>query len=99
MSIVVVMLINLRGVRESGSIFAVPTYLFVGSMLALIGVGLLRTMIGMPPQVSDVTPLVVPTETLGLLLLMRAFADGCSAITGVEAVSNGVPAFRKPESS
>jgi amino acid transporter len=98
-SIVLVMLINLRGVRESGSIFAVPTYVFVVSMLALIGVGLARTILGAPPQVTDITPLAVPTEALGLLLLMRAFADGCSAITGVEAVSNGVPAFQRPEAA
>ena len=52
-----------------------------------------------PPQVTGVTPVVVPAETLGLLLLMRAFADGCSAITGVEAVSNGVPAFQRPEAA
>jgi amino acid transporter len=95
--IVVVMLINLRGVRESGTIFAVPTYVFVVSMLALIAIGTVQAAVGAAPHVSGVTPLVVPTETLGVLLLMRAFADGCSAITGVEAVSNGVPAFRPPE--
>lgn len=93
----VVMLINLRGVRESGTIFAIPTYVFVGSMLVLIGVGALRAVLGSPPQVSGVTPLVLPAESFGVLLLMRAFADGCTAITGVEAVSNGVPAFRRPE--
>jgi amino acid transporter len=95
--ILVVMLINLRGVRESGTIFAIPTYVFVISMLALIGIGTAQTALGGAPQVTGVAPLVVPAETLGLLLLMRAFADGCSAITGVEAVSNGVPAFRPPE--
>jgi hypothetical protein len=70
---------------------------FVVSMLALIAIGTVQSAVGAAPQVSGVTPLVVPTETLGVLLLMRAFADGCSAITGVEAVSNGVPAFRPPE--
>jgi amino acid transporter len=95
--IVVVMLVNLRGVRESGTIFAIPTYVFVVSMIALIGIGIVQTVAGVAPQVTGVTPLVVPAETLGALLLMRAFADGCSAITGVEAVSNGVPAFRSPE--
>jgi amino acid transporter len=95
--IVVVMLINLRGVRESGTIFAVPTYVFVVSMLALISIGLIRTLVGAPPHVAGITPLVVPAEAFGILLLMRAFADGCSAITGVEAVSNGVPAFKAPE--
>jgi hypothetical protein len=56
-----------------------------------------RTLLGMPPQVTGVTPLQVPAETFGLLLLMRAFADGCSAMTGTEAVANGVPAFKPPE--
>ncbi len=92
-----VMLVNLRGVRESGTIFAVPTYVFLVSMLGLIGIGIGRAILGDAPAVSGVVPLVVAPETLGLLLLMRAFADGCSAITGVEAVSNGVPAFRRPE--
>jgi amino acid transporter len=95
--IVLVMLINLRGVRESGTVFAIPTYVFVVSMLALIAVGLARTAMGQPPEVTDVTAAVVPAEAFGLLLLMRAFADGCTAITGVEAVSNGVPAFQRPE--
>ncbi len=97
-SIVIVMLINLRGVRESGSIFAIPTYVFVASMLVLIGGGIVRVLAGAPPQVVDVQAAVVPAQAFGLLLLMRAFADGCTAITGVEAVSNGVPAFQRPES-
>jgi len=97
LAIVFVMLINLRGVRESGTLFAAPTYLFLAITLGLIGVGLLRTLIGDTPHVTGVVPSTVPAETFGLLLLMRAFADGCSAITGVEAVSNGVPAFRPPE--
>ena len=91
------MLVNLRGVRESGTIFAIPTYVFVGSMMALIGIGIARVLLGAPPQVEGVTVAVVAPETMGVLLLMRAFADGCTAITGVEAVSNGVPAFARPE--
>lgn len=97
--ILVVMLINLRGVRESGTIFAIPTYVFVGSMLTLITIGLGRTLLGFTPVVTGVEVAHVAPETLGVLLLMRAFADGCTAITGVEAVSNGVPAFRRPEAS
>ncbi|MFL5676649.1 MAG: APC family permease [Chloroflexota bacterium] len=97
--ILAVMLVNMRGIRESGSVFAVPTYVFLVSMLALIAIGVGRTLLGDAPQVSGVTPVVVPVETLGILLLMRAFADGCSAITGVEAVSNGVPAFKRPEAA
>ncbi len=95
--ILLVMAINLRGIRESGSIFAAPTYLFLATTLALIGIGILRTMLGHPPQVTGVVPAHVPAETFGLLLLMRAFADGCSAMTGTEAVANGVPAFKPPE--
>jgi len=96
-AILFVMLINLRGLRESGTLFAAPTYLFLAITLGLIGLGVLRTVLGDVPHVTGVVPAVVPAETLGVLLLMRAFADGCSAITGVEAVSNGVPAFKPPE--
>jgi amino acid transporter len=96
-AIVLVMLVNLRGIRESGTIFAIPTYVFLVAMLAMIAIGIGRTIVGDPPSVEGLSPTVVPVETLGLLLLMRAFADGCSAITGVEAVSNGVPAFKRPE--
>jgi amino acid transporter len=95
--IVAVTLVNLRGIRESGTVFAIPTYLFLASMLGLMAVGLGRTLLGDAPQVTGVVPVVVAPETLGILLVMRAFADGCSAITGVEAVSNGVPAFQRPE--
>jgi amino acid transporter len=96
-SILFVMLINLRGLRESGTVFAAPTYIFLVSMLGLIGIGLAQTLLGRPPHVTGVTPALIAPESLGVLLLMRAFADGCSAITGVEAVSNGVPAFKPPE--
>jgi amino acid transporter len=96
-AILFVMLINLRGLRESGTLFAAPTYLFLAITLGLIGLGIVRTLLGDTPHVTGVVAAVVPAETLGVLLLMRAFADGCSAITGVEAVSNGVPAFKPPE--
>ena len=96
-AILAVMAINLRGIRESGSIFAAPTYIFLGSALLMIGLGVTRTLLGQPPSVTDVVPLHVQAETFGLLLLMRAFADGCSAMTGTEAVANGVPAFKPPE--
>jgi len=97
LSILVVMAVNLRGIRESGTIFATPTYIFLGSVLFMLGLGVLRTILGQPPQVTGVVPAQVPAETFGLLLLMRAFADGCSAMTGTEAVANGVPAFKPPE--
>jgi amino acid transporter len=97
LAIVLVMSINLRGMRESGTIFALPTYVFIGSVLLLVGSGLVRTAMGQPPQVTGVEAIKVPVESISLLLLMRAFADGCSAMTGTEAISNGTPAFKPPE--
>ncbi|MBI4737036.1 MAG: APC family permease [candidate division NC10 bacterium] len=87
---------NLRGVRESGRIFAVPTYWFIGSLLLLILAGFFRVLTGtarpLPPEELQAT------HTVSLFLIMRAFSSGCVAITGTEAVSNGIPAFRAPES-
>ena len=98
-AILAVMLVNLRGLRESGTVFAIPTYVFVVATLGLIAVGISRTLIGDAPHVTGVVAANVPLESLSVLLVMRAFADGCSAITGVEAVSNGVPAFKRPEAA
>jgi amino acid transporter len=89
---------NLRGIKESGRIFAIPTYFFVVCIFILIAVGLYRYAHG------SVSALVVPlpangsTRPISMLLLLTAFANGCTAMTGVEAVSDGVPAFRPPES-
>jgi amino acid transporter len=90
---------NLRGVRESGRIFAVPTYLFVGScaLLLLVGLGRLATGHLDPVPAADTAPLPAATASVGVLLVLHAFAAGCTALTGVEAISNGVPAFRPPE--
>ena len=97
-AILLVMVVNLRGLRESGTLFASPTYIFIGSMLLLIGVGVFRLLIGGLPQVQDVAPLTgLASENIGIFLLCKAFADGCSAMTGTEAVANGVPAFKPPE--
>ncbi len=95
--ILAVMTVNLRGLKESGSLFAAPTYIFLGSMLLMIGLGVLRTVMGDAPVAPPVTPAPVALEGMSVLLLMRAFADGCSAMTGTEAVANGVPAFKPPE--
>ncbi|MEO7912483.1 MAG: APC family permease [Roseiflexaceae bacterium] len=97
--IAIITMINLRGVKESGIIFSVPTYVFVVSMLILLGLGLMRiaTSNAVPVLVAP-TELPMPTATIGLFLLLQAFSAGCTALTGVEAISNGVPAFRKPES-
>jgi hypothetical protein len=90
---------NLAGVRESGRIFAVPTYLFVGSCALMLLVGLGRQLTGhlTPIPTGETAPLPPQTATVGLLLVLHAFASGCTALTGVEAISNGVPAFRRPE--
>ncbi len=108
--IFVIMLLNLRGIKESGTIFAAPTYLFIFSFLGLLGFGLFKVMTG------DYTPVITSSTDLGaikestraitdfnthpltLFLLLQAFAAGCSALTGVEAISDGVQAFKKPES-
>jgi amino acid transporter len=88
---------NLRGVRESGRIFAVPTYFFLAAMFLLLGVGVVRALAG------DLHPIAPPEDTasvmgaVGLFLVLHAFASGGAAVTGVEAISNGVPAFRHPE--
>lgn len=94
--IAVVTLINLRGVRESGRIFAIPTYAFIAMAFALLGVGAVRVATG---SISPVPPdqAMVATRGLGLFLILRAFSSGCAALTGVEAISNGVPAFQTPE--
>jgi amino acid transporter len=89
---------NLRGIRDSGSIFAVPTYVFVATMLALIGVGLAQLMTGHAPAYHPPASLLPSgNQALGIVLLLSAFAQGCSAMTGTEAISNGVPAFQPPE--
>ncbi|HJV55296.1 MAG TPA: APC family permease [Methylomirabilota bacterium] len=87
---------NLRGVRESGRVFAVPTYLFIVTFGALVGTGLVRWLTGtLPPAAAPEA--VATTQTLTWFLVLRAFASGCTALTGVEAISNGVPAFKPPE--
>jgi amino acid transporter len=94
--------INLRGVRESGTIFAFPTYAFVGGVLLVIVLGLIRYLglfgiAPLQPTVHDVVPAQATTSFLYIWLILRAFAAGCTALTGIEAISNGVQAFRPPE--
>ena len=92
----ILMVGNLRGIRESGRIFAVPTYFFVVSVIVLLVAGLYRYVSGTIVPV-DAPPPNAGTEPLTTFLLLTAFANGCTAMTGVEAVSNGVPAFEPPE--
>jgi amino acid transporter len=100
--IVVLTLVNLRGVKESGRAFAVPTYGFIAIVLLLLGVALVKGLLGQPMQAESANWQVQKVhETGGLLTLflaLRAFASGCTALTGVEAISNGVPSFEKPKS-
>jgi amino acid transporter len=95
--LVILMLGNLRGIRESGRIFAVPTYFFVAAVAALIAAGLYRWATGTFVPVNAPIPPGTKHVPLSTFLLLTAFANGCTAMTGVEAVSNGVPAFRPPE--
>ena len=98
--IILLAAVNLRGVRESSKAFAVPTYLFIASIAVMVVVGLARTIAGDAP-VAESAGYAVQAENLTqagfILLLLRSFASGCAALTGVEAISNGVPAFRRPK--
>lgn len=97
-AIALITVANLRGLRESGNVFAVPTYLFVGLALVIVAQGLLAIVGGSVepwPRQPEAVPL--GTEPIGLLLLLRAFASGSVALTGTEAIANGVPAFKPPE--
>ncbi|HEU0368650.1 MAG TPA: APC family permease [Candidatus Acidoferrum sp.] len=96
--LVIVTVLNLRGVREAGLIFAVPTYLFVGTLLITIAAGLVRVLLsgGHPTPIAPLPPPPPITEAVSYWLLLKVFASGCTALTGVEAVSNGVKAFREP---
>ncbi len=95
--VVAVTIANLRGVKEAGLLFAVPTYLFIVTMFGLIGWGLIQCVGGCPQAPSAGTE-VEPEQVLGLFLLLQAFSSGATALTGVEAVSDGVSAFRYPQS-
>jgi amino acid transporter len=94
----IITVINLRGVREAGVVFMVPTYLFVGTLLITIGGGLLRAVAsgGHPLPMAALPPPPPMTQAVSLWLLLKVFSSGCTALTGVEAVSNGVKAFREP---
>lgn len=97
--------VNLRGVRESGRAFAAPTYLFVSGVFIMIATGLFRYLVGDAPVAESASYGIRPQEgdaqlagVALVLLVLRAFSNGCTALTGVEAISNGVPAFRRPKS-
>jgi amino acid transporter len=97
-AIVLITTANLRGLRESGNIFAVPTYLFVGLALLMIAIGVMNVVTGGAHDIQQTDAVQNGSEGLGLFLLLKAFASGSVALTGTEAIANGVPAFKPPES-
>src|SRR5580704_12136904 len=96
--LIIVTILNLRGVHDAGTVFAIPTYLFVGTLLITIAVGIIRVITSGGHPVAIMPPPLAPraTEAVAFWLLLKVFASGCTALTGVEAVSNGVKAFREP---
>lgn len=100
LAIVVVLIVNLRGVRESGKIFAIPTYVFIATILLMLAAGLTQFLSGQAPSQTPISAQGsrAPVEGLTLFLILRAFASGCTALTGIEVISNGVSVFKKPES-
>lgn len=98
--VLVIMLVNLRGVRESGRAFAVPTYFFLAMMLLTLGAGMARYLLGSLGSVVDPPPLHALEAVAGVtpFLILHAFSSGTTALTGVEAISNGIPAFKEPRS-
>ena len=98
--VILLIAVNLRGVAESSKAFALPTYLFIGSVAIMIVVGVTKSVFGVLPQAESASYTVSHTDlaTAGIVLLvLRSFASGCSALTGVEAIANGVQAFRRPK--
>jgi amino acid transporter len=96
--LLLITIVNLRGVRETGTVFMFPTYLFIGTLLLTLGLGLIKSL----AAGGDLAPVIAPpplhpqTTAVSVWLLLKAFSSGCTAMTGVEAVSNGVKAFREP---
>ncbi len=94
--LLVIAVINLRGTRETGTIMTIPVYLFLFTYIPMLAFGLVRAILEGPGNLVAVAPPAI--EPLSLVLLLHAFASGCTALTGVEAISNGVPAFKEPKS-
>jgi amino acid transporter len=96
-------IVNLRGIKESGTVFAIPTYAFIVGILLMIGIGVFKVLTGNfapvpPPPAEALQHEMTALGGLSLFLILRAFAAGCTALTGIEAISDGIPAFKPPES-
>jgi amino acid transporter len=98
-AIALIAVVNLRGVREAGILFAIPTYGFIVALYAAIGTGLARCASGSCPHATAPHPLTAGVGAVGVLVILKAFSSGASALTGVEAIANGVNAFRRPQSA
>ncbi|HEX5939128.1 MAG TPA: APC family permease, partial [Dehalococcoidia bacterium] len=98
LSVALITIVNLRGVRESATVFALPTYFFIGSFAVMLIVGFVRVAAGLGPLEQTEVEAEAATQSLTLFLILRAFSSGSAALTGIEAISNGVPAFKPPES-
>jgi amino acid transporter len=98
MVLILITVVNLRGVRESGLAFVVPTYSFLATMFIMLSIGIVKALLahGRPEPIDPAPPLPASATAASMWVLMRSFASGCTAMTGVEAVSNGVSAFREP---
>ena len=94
--LLILTVVNLRGLRETGTLMAIPVYLFLFTFFSMLIIGLAKLIIEGPGSLAATAP--PPTEALGAFLILHTFATGCTALTGIEAISNGVPAFRSPES-
>ena len=93
--LLIITIINLRGLRETGTLMAIPVYLFLFTYIPMLAYGVIRAVIDGPGTLAAVAP--PPTAPLTLFLLLHTFSTGCTALTGIEAISNGVPAFQPPE--
>ncbi|SPF39539.1 Uncharacterized amino acid permease YdaO [Candidatus Desulfosporosinus infrequens] len=98
--VLVLMIVNLRGIKEAATIFTLPTYIFIFSLLALIAIGIYKHALGLPIPSAPINPVLgsAPQSYITLWILAKAFSSGCTALTGVEAISNGVPNFKEPRS-
>ncbi len=98
--VLLLMFVNLRGIKEAATVFTLPTYIFIFSLLALIAIGIYKRSLGLPISSAPLNPVLgsTPRTYITLWILAKAFSSGCTALTGVEAISNGVPNFKEPRS-